>query len=67
MSTVVHTTHKVLNSRNQGEQGSAITRFLGRGVRGNLPNSLDRDVLWKEQVEKGENLDRKELIRRVDL
>ena len=57
----------VVNSRNLGEQGSAITRFLGRGVRGNLPNSLDRDVLWKEQVEKGENLDRKELIRRVDL
>jgi hypothetical protein len=41
-----------VNSRNQGEQGSAITRFLGRGVRGNLPNSLDRNVQWKEQVEK---------------
>ena len=41
-----------VNSRNQGEQGSAITRFLGRGVRGNLPNSLDRNVQWQEQVEK---------------
>ena len=39
-----------VNSRNQGEQGSALTRFLGRGVRGNLPNSLERDINWQEQV-----------------
>ena len=39
-----------INSRNQMDQGSAVTRFLGRGVRGNLPNSLDRDINWQEQV-----------------
>jgi hypothetical protein len=39
-----------INSRTQGEQGSALTRFLGRGVRGNLPNSLERDVTWQKQV-----------------
>ena len=27
-----------------------MTRFLGRGVRGNLPNSLERDINWQEQV-----------------
>ena len=41
-----------VNSKHQGEQGSAITRFLGRGVRGILPNSLDRNVQWKELIEK---------------
>ena len=39
-----------INSRTQGEQGSALTRFFGRGVRGNLPNSLERDVNWQKQV-----------------
>ena len=38
-----------INSRTQGEQGSALTRFLGRGVRGNLPNSLERDVTWQNK------------------
>ena len=40
-----------INSREQQDQGSAITRFLGRGVRGNLPNSLDRSSNWEENVE----------------
>ena len=40
-----------VNSKHQGEQGSAITRFLGQGVRGNLPNVLDRNVQWKELIE----------------
>ena len=39
-----------VNSRDQSNQGSAITRFLGRGVRGALPNSLDRSSNWQEQV-----------------
>ena len=39
-----------INSRTQGEQGLALTRFLGRGVRGNSPNSLERDINWQEQV-----------------
>ena len=40
-----------VNCRDHHDQGSAITRFLGRGVRGNLPNSLNRNVDWKAQVE----------------
>ena len=40
-----------INSREQQDQGSAITRFLGRGARENLPNSLDRSVNWEEQVQ----------------
>ena len=39
-----------VNSREQQNQGSAITRFLGRGVRGALPNSLNRSTNWQEQV-----------------
>ena len=39
-----------INSRDQPRQGSAITRFLGRGVRGALPNSLDRSSNWEEKV-----------------
>jgi hypothetical protein len=39
-----------INSRDQPIQGSAITRFLGRGVRGNLPNSLDRSSNWEDKV-----------------
>ena len=27
-----------------------MTRFSWRGVRGNLPNSLERDVNWQKQV-----------------
>ena len=40
-----------VNCRDHEDQGSAITRFLGRGVRGVLPNSLNRNVDWREQVE----------------
>ena len=43
-----------INSREQPDQGSANTRFLGRGVRGNLPNSLDRSPNWEENVKKRE-------------
>ena len=39
-----------VNSCDQPNQGSAITRFLGRGVRGALPNSLDRSTNWQEKV-----------------
>ena len=49
-----------VNCRDHEDQGSAITRFLGRGVRGNLPNSLNRNVDWKEQVEaRGETRQRR--------
>ena len=40
-----------VNSREQQNQGSPITRFLGRGVRGALPNSLNRSSNWQEHIE----------------
>ena len=36
-----------INSRDQGEgQDSVITRFLGRGVKSQIPNSLNRSFNW---------------------
>ena len=40
-----------VNSRKQPYQGSALTRFLGRGVSGALPNSLNRSINWQNQVQ----------------
>ena len=40
-----------VNSREQPNQGSAITRFLGRGIRGALPNSLNRSIDWQNQIQ----------------
>lgn len=35
------------NAREQEEgQGSPISRFLGHGVRSNIPNSVNRNVDW---------------------
>ena len=31
--------------------GSPIARFLGRNVRGAIPNSLDRNINWKKMME----------------
>ena len=65
-----------VNSRDQPNQGSAITRFLGRGVRGALPNSLDRSTNWQEKVtargderqkrvnKKGRTIGKKEIFAR---
>ena len=38
-----------INSREQPDQGSANTRFLGRGVRGNLPNLPSYYLLTRER------------------
>ena len=40
-----------VNCRIQGKQGSAMSRFIGRGTRDNLPNTWDRQVEWKQQVQ----------------
>ena len=37
--------------RTQGDHGSAMSRFLGRGTRGNLPNNWDRQMDCKKQVQ----------------
>ena len=33
--------------------GSPIARFLGRNVRGAIPNSLNRNINWKLMMENG--------------
>ena len=44
-----------VNGREDGDKGSAMTRFIGRGTRSNLPNSWNRLVDWRQQLEmKGE-------------
>ena len=65
-----------VNSRDQPNQGSAITRFMGRGVRGALPNSLDRSTNWEDKVtargearqkrvkKKGRTIGKKEIFKR---
>ena len=40
-----------VNSREeQGDKGSAMARFLGRGLRNKIPNSVDRTVNFKELI-----------------
>ena len=42
-----------MNAREeQGNKGSALTRFMGRGLRTKLPNSVDRSVNFKELIKK---------------
>ena len=31
------------------DKGPAMTRFIGRGTKSNLPNSSDRSVDWRQQ------------------
>ena len=37
--------------KEDGEKGSGMTRFMGRGTRGNLPNSWNKAVDWRKQME----------------
>ena len=39
-----------VNCREEGDKGSAMTRFIGRGTRRNLPNSWDRSVDWRQPI-----------------
>merc|ERR1711875_3746 len=36
----------------QGNKGSALARFMGRGLRNKLPNSVDRSVNFKDLIRK---------------
>ena len=40
-----------VNGREDSDKGSAMTRFIGRGTRSNLPNSWDRSVDWRQLIE----------------
>ena len=42
----------LINAREQpGGVGSPSSRFLGRGIRTSIPNSLDRSVNWDKLIE----------------
>ena len=48
----IHKLVYCINCREQGSgMGSPIARFLGRNVRGAIPNSLDRNINWKLMME----------------
>ena len=40
------------NCKEEGETGSATTRFMGRGTRTGLLNSWERFVDWQDQIKK---------------
>ena len=40
-----------VNGREERDKGSSVTRFMGRWTRSNLPNSWDRSVDWRQQIE----------------
>ena len=51
--------------KENGDKGSAMTRFIGRGIRSKLPNSWDRSVDWRQQIEmRGE--EREKRVRKVE-
>ena len=48
----IHELVYCINCREQGSgMGSPIARFLGRNVRGAIPNSLNRNINWKLMME----------------
>ena len=48
----IHELTFCINSREQNNgMGSPIARFLGRNVRGSIPNSLDRNINWERMME----------------
>ena len=47
-----------IKCKEEGDTGSAKTRFMGRGTRTGLPNSWERFVDWRSQIER--NKERKE-------
>ena len=53
-----------LNCVEQGEQGSAMSRFLGRATRTMIPNSLRRAIDWRRQIQRrGEQIEKRVMKR----
>ena len=49
-----------LNCLENGEQGSAMSRFLGRATRTMIPNSLRRAIDWRRQIQlRGEQVEKR--------
>ena len=53
-----------LNCVEQGEQGSAMSRFLGRATRTMIPNSLRRAIDWRRQIMRRGELIEKRVMKR---
>ena len=53
-----------INAKEDGITGSNNSRFYGRGVRSGLPNSLDRFIDWKQEVEKRGELKEKRYMKK---
>ena len=41
---------EIYSREEQGDKGSALACFLGRGLRNKLPNSVDRTVNFKDLI-----------------
>ena len=49
-----------LNCLENGEQGSAMSRFMGRATRTMIPNSLRRAIDWRRQIQlRGEQVEKR--------
>ena len=53
-----------VNYKEEGETGSATTRFLGRRTGTGLPNSWERFVDWRSQIEKRGELKEKRVKKK---
>ena len=51
-------------AKDDGMTGSNNSRFYGRGVRSGLPNSLDRFLDWKQEVEKHGEIKERRLLKK---
>ena len=40
-----------INCKEDGEKGSAMSRFMGRATSTSIPNSWQRSIDWRKQVE----------------
>ena len=50
-----------VNCQENGEKGSATSRFLGRATRTSLPNSWKRYIEWRKQIElHGEEIEKRD-------
>ena len=53
-----------VNAKVDGVTGSNNSRFYGRGVRSGLPNSLDRLVDWKQDIEKRGEIKERQYLKK---
>ena len=54
-----------MNCKEDVDKGSAMTRFIERGTRSNLPNSLDRSVDSRQHIEM-RGKEREKIVRKKE-